>query len=265
MKNTKKDKIEIDEEFIEDDDKRVIVFTALSLLIIIATVIGLLVSHQKKEITDDIKEPHKDYIIPEPEIGENKKNIEEAKDALKKATDIAKKMKLDMKFLDADFTFDKTQLIFHFIAENRVDFRELAKSLASIYKVRIELRQVGVRDKAKEISGIGQCGRKLCCSNFLKDLDSVGIAQVKNQSISLNPSKINGQCGRLLCCLKYEDENYSFYRKDMPEVGQKVKIGDENGIVISIDILNRKYTVNTESNNKIVVEVPLKKYYEKQE
>ena len=182
-----------------------------------------------------------------------------------RVTDIAKKMKLDMKFLDADFTFDKTQLIFHFIAENRIDFRELAKSLASIYKVRIELRQVGVRDKAKEISGIGQCGRKLCCSNFLKDLDSVGIAQVKNQSISLNPSKINGQCGRLLCCLKYEDENYSFYRKDMPEVGQKVKIGDENGIVISIDILNRKYTVNTESNNKIVVEVPLKKYYEKQE
>ncbi len=204
-------------------------------------------------------------IATKKEIDQNKKNIEEAKDALKKATDIAKKMKLDMKFLDADFTFDKTQLIFHFIAENRVDFRELAKSLASIYKVRIELRQVGVRDKAKEISGIGQCGRKLCCSNFLKDLDSVGIAQVKNQCISLNPSKINGQCGRLLCCLKYEDENYSFYRKDMPEVGQKVKIGDENGIVISIDILNRKYTVNTESNNKIVVEVPLKKYYEKQE
>ena len=203
-------------------------------------------------------------IATKKEIEQNKKNIEEAKDALKKATDIAKKMKLDMKFLDADFTFDKTQLIFHFIADNRIDFRELAKSLASIYKVRIELRQVGVRDKAKEISGIGQCGRKLCCSNFLKDLDSVGIAQVKNQNLSLNPSKINGQCGRLLCCLKYEDENYSFYRKDLPEVGQKVKIGDENGIVISLDILNRKYTVNTENNSKIVVEVPLKKDYEKQ-
>ena len=202
-------------------------------------------------------------IATKEEIKQNKQNIEEAKAALEKAADIAKKMKLDMKFLNAIFTFDKTQLIFYFLADNRVDFRELAKTLASIYKIRIELRQVGVRDKAKEISGVGQCGRKLCCSSFLKDLDSVGIAQVKNQNLSLNPSKINGQCGRLLCCLKYEDENYSLYRKDLPEVGQKVKVGDENGTVTSLDILNRKYTVNTENNNKILVVVPLKNDYEK--
>lgn len=252
-------------EYIFDDNNNNV---KINDYVIVETEKGQQFGYVSTIIENELKQKEYSKIIKiatKKEIDQNKKNIEEAKDALKKATDIAKKMKLDMKFLDADFTFDKTQLIFHFIAENRVDFRELAKSLASIYKVRIKLRQVGVRDKAKEISGIGQCGRKLCCSNFLKDLDSVGIAQVKNQSISLNPSKINGQCGRLLCCLKYEDENYSFYRKDMPEVGQKVKIGDENGIVISIDILNRKYTVNTESNNKIVVEVPLKKYYEKQE
>lgn len=199
-------------------------------------------------------------IATKEDIDQNNKNIVEANNALNKAEEIAKKMNLDMKFLNADFTFDKSQLIFHFIADNRVDFRELAKTLASIYKVRIELRQVGVRDKAKVISGIGQCGRIICCSNFLKDLDTVGIAQVKNQNLSLNPNKINGQCGRLLCCLKYEDDNYNYYRENLPEVGQKIKIGDENATVISLDILNRKYTANTESNNKIVVEVPFDIY-----
>lgn len=101
--------------------------------------------------------------------------------------------------------------------------------------------------------------KKIMLFQFLKDLDSVGIAQVKNQGLSLNPSKINGQCGRLLCCLKYEDSNYSLYRKGMPEVGDKVKVGKESGVVTSLDILNRKYTLNTENNNKIVVEVPLEK------
>lgn len=197
-------------------------------------------------------------IATKKDLEKNENNIKESKIALDKATEIAKKLNLDMKFLDANFTFDKSQLVFHFMADSRIDFRELAKTLASIYKVRIELRQVGVRDKAKEISGIGQCGRKICCSSFLKDLDSVGIAQVKNQNLSLNPNKINGQCGRLLCCLKYEDDIYNIYRKGMPEVGQKVKIEKENGTVISLDILNREYVVNTENNNKITVKVPLK-------
>lgn len=163
-----------------------------------------------------------------------------------------------MKFLDAYFTFDRKQLVFQFLADNRVDFRELAKSLAAIYKTRIELRQVGVRDKAKEISGIGQCGRKLCCSSFLNDLDSVGIAQVKNQNLSLNPSKINGLCGRLLCCLKYEDDLYTEFRKDLPEVGDKIKHDKEDATVISVDIPNRKYTILTESGTKEEVTVPLK-------
>ena len=189
---------------------------------------------------------------------QNNKNIKEAKEALKKAQDFADKLDLEMKFLESFYTFDRKQLVFQFLADNRVDFRELAKELAAIYKTRIELRQVGVRDKAKEISGIGPCGRKICCSSFLSDLDSVGIAQVKNQNLAPNPNKINGLCGRLLCCLKYEDDLYTEYRKDLPEVGDTVKNNNEEGTVISIDIPNRKYVFVTEDGNKIEVKVPFK-------
>jgi len=197
-------------------------------------------------------------IANKEDIKQYKKNIIDAKAAQTKAQQISDKFNLEMKFLDAYYTFDRKQLVFQFLADNRVDFRDLAKSLASIYKTRIELRQVGVRDKAKEISGIGQCGRKICCSSFLNDLDSVGIAQVKNQNLALNPTKINGLCGRLLCCLKYEDDLYSEFRKDLPEVGEKVKYEGETGTVISLDIPNRKYTIITEKEEKVVVNVPLK-------
>ena len=189
---------------------------------------------------------------------QNELNIKDAKKALIKADEIVSNLNLEMKLIDSYYTFDRKQLVFQFIADNRVDFRELAKQLAAIYKTRIELRQVGVRDKAKEISGIGQCGRKICCSTFLNDLDSVGIAQVKNQNLALNPTKINGLCGRLLCCLKYEDNLYSIYRKDLPEVGDKIAKDGIEGTVISLDIPRRKYTLLTEDNNKIDVEVPFK-------
>lgn len=190
---------------------------------------------------------------------QNKKNITDAKSALLKAEELVNNLQLDMKLIDSFYTFDRKQLVFQFLSDNRVDFRELAKQLAAIYKTRIELRQVGVRDKAKEISGIGQCGRKICCSSFLNDLDSVGIAQVKNQNLSLNPSKINGLCGRLLCCLKYEDNIYTELRKGLPEVGDKVKYNGEEGTVISLDIPRRKYIMVTEDSNKVEVVVPLEK------
>ena len=190
---------------------------------------------------------------------QNQKNIKESKEALIKAEELVNDLGLDMKLIDSYYTFDRKQLVFQFLSDNRVDFRELAKQLAAIYKTRIELRQVGVRDKAKEISGIGQCGRKICCSSFLNDLDSVGIAQVKNQNLSLNPTKINGLCGRLLCCLKYEDNLYTELRKGLPEVGDKVKYNGEEGTVLSIDIPRRKYIMLTEENNKIEVNVPLEK------
>ena len=172
------------------------------------------------------------------------KNKKDAEKAIVKASELANNLDLKMTFVDSNFNFERSQLMLYFISENRVDFRELAKQLAGIYKTRIELRQIGIRDKAKEVSGLGPCGRKLCCSSFLNNLDSVSISMAKNQNLALNPSKINGSCGRLLCCLTYEDELYSENRKGMPEVGDKVKTDFGEGDVIFIDIPNRKYIVN---------------------
>ena len=183
------------------------------------------------------------------------KNLEESKRALKKCKDLVEKLDLNMMILDANYTFDKSQLLFTFIADNRVDFRKLAKELANTYKTRIELRQVGVRDKAKEVGGCGSCGRPLCCSRFLTDFDSVSINMAKNQNIALNPTKINGVCGRLLCCLKYEDECYKKYSKDLPKVGKKVTTDHGDGKVVSVEILKRTYKVDVKDYG--IVEVSL--------
>ena len=185
----------------------------------------------------------------------HQKNIEQAKNALKKCKELVTKYKLDMMVLDASYTFDKNQLLFTFLSDNRVDFRKLAKDLATIYKTRIELRQVGVRDKAKEVGGYGCCGRPLCCSKFLCDFDSVSINMAKNQNIALNPNKINGSCGRLLCCLKYEDECYKEYSKNLPKVGKKVNTELGEGKVISVDILKQKYRVSIPDNGIIEVDL----------
>lgn len=185
------------------------------------------------------------------------KNVKDAQMALIKARQIAEKYNLNMNILEASYTFDRNQLLFYFLADSRVDFREMAKELASIYKTRIELRQIGVRDKAREVSGIGQCGRELCCSCFLKDsMESVTINMAKNQNIALNPNKINGQCGRLLCCLNYEDDVYTEHRRDMPNLGDEVSTENGKGKVVALDILNRSYTVNVPEGGK--VEVSLK-------
>lgn len=186
------------------------------------------------------------------------KNLEDAEKALAKATKIAKDLDLDMRFTEVCYTFDRNQLILYFLSENRVDFRELAKQLASIYRTRIELRQIGVRDKAKKISGIGPCGRELCCASFLNDLDAVSIAMAKNQNLALNPTKINGLCGRLFCCLTYEDDIYTENREGMPEVGNRIKTKEGEGEVISVDILNRKYTINVENEGKKEIQLDKK-------
>ncbi len=180
----------------------------------------------------------------EKDLKKNEKNIEDAKKALKKCRDLIDKYKLKMYIIDASYTLDRSQLFFRFMADERVDFRSLAKDLATIYKTRIELRQVGVRDKAKEVGGYGSCGRPLCCAKYLSDFDSVSINMAKNQNIALNPTKINGVCGRLLCCLKYEDECYKELRQGMPKVGKKVQTEQGEGKVISIDILKGTYRVN---------------------
>ena len=174
----------------------------------------------------------------------HKKNLKDATFALKKCRQIVERDDIKMHVIDATYTFDRDKLIFRFLADNRIDFRDLAKELASIYRVRIELRQIGVRDKAKEIGGFGPCGQKLCCARFLKDLNAVSINMAKNQNIALNPSKINGVCGRLMCCLKYEDETYKEYKKSLPKVGNIVDTDKGRGKVVSIDILNKKYSVD---------------------
>lgn len=179
----------------------------------------------------------------EADLAKHQQNIHDAEAAIDVCRKLVTKYKLDMQIIDASFTFNREQLMFHFVASARVDFRELAKELANIYKTRIELRQVGIRDKAKEVGGLGICGCQLCCSRFLKEFDSVSINMAKNQNISLNPTKINGVCGRLLCCLKYEDECYKQCRENIPSVGKKVMTEKGEGKVVSIDILQKKYKV----------------------
>ena len=185
----------------------------------------------------------------------NEKNINDALKAVIKCNELIERYGLEMKIIDASYTFDREQLIFRFISDNRVDFRQLAKDLGSIFKTRIELRQVGIRDKAKEIGGFGPCGRKLCCNNFLIEFDSVSINMAKNQNLSLNPTKINGVCGRLLCCLKYENDNYTEYKKGLPDVGHKVKTEKGEGKVISVDVFKKNYKVLLPENEILLVEV----------
>lgn|SRR5574344_430882 len=193
----------------------------------------------EKKINSQIKTVLR--IASNEDVDDNKKNKIDSMKAIIDAKKLAEKHNLDMRIIDAEFTLDRSKLLIKFLADNRIDFRNLAKDLASIYKTRIELRQVGARDKAKEIGGCGVCGRQLCCSKFLNDLESVSINMAKNQNISLNPNKINGACGRLLCCLKYEDEFYSECRKKLPSYGQKIVTAKGEGKVVNLDILNESY------------------------
>lgn len=177
-------------------------------------------------------------------------NLKDAEQALKKAQELADELNLGMRFLSSSYTFDKKQLLLNFTADERVDFRELTRKLAAIYRTRIELRQIGARDKACSVGGIGQCGRELCCASFLNSLESVSMNMAKNQNLALNPSKINGCCGRLLCCLAYEDQNYLDAQKGLPSIGDIVTIENSKGKVISVDILNRK--IKLDCGNEII-------------
>ena len=172
------------------------------------------------------------------------KNLKETEEALNDAKKYSKELELDMNFVDAYYNLDRSQLVFTFLSDNRVDFRELAKKLAQKYKTRIELRQIGVRDKAKKVGGLGPCGLFLCCNSFLNDFNSVSINMAKNQFLALNPSKINGVCGRLLCCLDYENEVYTELKKDLPKIGMIADTPMGMGKVISVDVFKRTYSVD---------------------
>ncbi|MCL4424583.1 MAG: stage 0 sporulation family protein [Firmicutes bacterium] len=161
---------------------------------------------------------------------------------------------LEMHLVDVEYTFDGSKILFYFTADGRVDFRELVRDLASVFKTRIELRQIGVRDQAKLLGGIGSCGRTLCCATFLGDFEPVSIRMAKEQNLSLNPTKISGLCGRLMCCLRYESEHYEDARATLPEMGSQVLTIEGEGRVISQNPLRN--TVNVELENKRQIELP---------
>ena len=173
----------------------------------------------------------------------HEENRKKEKDALNTALKLIKKYKLDMNLTDVEYTFDNSKLLFYFTADGRIDFRELVKELASIFKTRIELRQIGVRDEVRKIGGNGICGRELCCCSFLENFDTVSIKMAKQQNIALNAAKISGNCGRLMCCLKYESEVYDEKLKRLPKVGATVKTEDGEGIVDGLETLKEKVRV----------------------
>ncbi|NTW71028.1 MAG: stage 0 sporulation family protein [Eubacteriaceae bacterium] len=185
------------------------------------------------------------------------KNKEKEIKALEICKEKVEKHELDMKLIDVEYTFDNNKVIFYFTAEGRVDFRELVKDLASVFKIRIELRQIGVRDEAKMLGGLGPCGIPLCCSKWLGDFQPVSIKMAKEQNLSLNPTKISGICGRLLCCLKYEQDFYEAIGKKLPHEGQLVTVTDGKGIVFKVNALRETVTVKLEGDDAVLKEYHL--------
>ncbi len=157
--------------------------------------------------------------------------------------------KLDMKLVSVEYTFDNSNILFYFTPNGRVDFRSLVKDLASVFKTRIELRQIGVRDEAKMLGGLGPCGRPICCGSFLGDFQPVSIKMAKEQNLSLNPTKISGVCGRLMCCLKYEQDNYELTRKRMPKVGKEVIVPDGRGVVWDVNVIKETVRVRVQKGD----------------
>lgn len=167
---------------------------------------------------------------------------------------------LEMKLIDVEYTFDRNKIIFYFTADGRVDFRELVKDLASVFRTRIELRQIGVRDEAKMLGGLGPCGRPLCCATFLGEFNPVSIKMAKEQNLSLNPTKISGICGRLMCCLRYESETYREAKEELPAVGSSVQYQGKNAIVLEQNLLKETLVLQVTSQEKDEqekIEVPL--------
>lgn len=202
-----------------------------------------------------------DVVLPLKKViriaNENDRTIvEENKHAAKEAYQVCQQKvgehSLDMKLVDVEYTFDRNKIIFYFTADGRIDFRELVKDLAAIFRTRIELRQIGVRDEAKMLGGIGPCGRMLCCSTFLGDFEPVSIKMAKDQNLSLNPAKISGLCGRLMCCLKYENDEYEAAKEQLPDLDQRIQTPHGTGRVIGLNILERLIQVELVDKERIV-------------
>ena len=210
-----------------------------------------------KEINgNDIVSPLKSVlrIATNEDIEKHFKNKDKEKDAFDICLKKIQEHGLTMKLIDVEYTFDNNKVIFYFTADGRVDFRDLVKDLATIFKTRIELRQIGVRDEAKMLGGLGPCGRPMCCSSFLGDFASVSIKMAKEQNLSLNPTKISGICGRLMCCLNYEQSTYEDIRKRMPKVGSIVKTSEGTGEVFSNNIVKESIKVKLKKGEEEVLE-----------
>ncbi len=203
-----------------------------------------------KDIPDELK-PVLNKATPL-ELEKEQQNSKDADEAFS----IAKKKiiahNLEMKLIRVEYTFDRSKMIFYFTADGRIDFRELVKDLAAVFKTRIELRQIGVRDEAKILGGIGPCGRQLCCSTFLGDFMPVSIKMAKDQGLSLNPTKISGLCGRLMCCLKYENDEYEQAKKELPDYGKEVYTPDGKGRVVGLNLLSRVVKVRVNGRETAV-------------
>ena len=200
-------------------------------------VVGKLVEVDEKNLQNEIKPILR--LATDNDISENEYNKGLEKEVLVTTKDLIRQNKLEMKLLAAEYTLDRDRLVIYFEAESRVDFRQLVKDLSDVYKTRIELRQVGSRDGAKFIGGIGPCGLITCCTTFIGEFDNVSIKMAKNQNLSLNPQKISGNCGKLLCCIKFENSVYEELREHMPDVGDKVMTQNGKATVTAINILRQ--------------------------
>lgn len=214
---------------------------------------GTVVSPANEIAEDKITQPLKSVlrVATERDDEQEKQNREKEKEAFKICQEKIRKHGLDMKLIDAEYTFDNNKVLFYFTADGRIDFRELVKDLASVFRTRIELRQIGVRDETKILGGIGICGRPLCCHSYLSEFAPVSIKMAKEQNLSLNPTKISGVCGRLMCCLKNEEETYEELNRKLPGVGDHVTTDDNlKGEVHSVNVLRQTVKVLVEAGDE---------------
>ncbi|RIM81799.1 PSP1 domain-containing protein [Staphylococcus xylosus] len=197
---------------------------------------------------EDVTLPLKEIVrhATDEDLSQYEQNEKDAEEAMTLCKNTIQQQSLEMRLVNCEFTLDKSKVIFNFTSDERVDFRKLVKVLAQKLKTRIELRQIGVRDEAKLLGGIGPCGRSLCCATFLGDFEPVSIKMAKDQNLSLNPTKISGACGRLMCCLKYENDYYEEARAQLPDVGEAIQTPEGNGKVIGLNILDVSMQVKVE-------------------
>lgn len=219
--------------------------------------LGYVVIAPKQVLVNEITTPLKSVIrkADEDDIGHAQEIASKEEEALTECGKLIEKLNLPMKLLSAEYNLDESRLTFFFSAEERVDFRELVRKLTNRFKTRVELRQIGPRDEAKLVGGLGKCGRPLCCESFLSEFAPVSIKMAKEQNLSLNPMKISGLCGRLLCCLGYESEQYQAMKKKLPKEGQRVSTPMGMARVVGSNLI--KQTVSVELENQTVVEFPL--------